>query len=276
MQLNLLQKKFQQYLLQSSQHIFHGIADNLLLKSADGLKIYHRAYQAKLERALSDNYPALTIFLGKQKFAQLCQDYIYAYPSLHYSIRYFGDQLSCFLEEKKFLSEFAAFEWTMSLMFDAANEKKIHFSDIACLPASAWSDMRLQFQPSVYRLNLCWNTVKIWENILKEKKEISPPCLQTSMSWLLWRQGMTSRYCILSPAEAWAVDAVLGGCSFSEICQGLCQYVAEENAGPLAGVFLRNWLQAELIANLILEDGNSVILKTAYPSRKATAKYLKM
>jgi hypothetical protein len=141
----------------------------------------------------------------------------------------------------------------MSLIFDSPNSIDIvDFSVIAKLAPEAWPGMRLQMQPSLYRINLSYNIVNIWQAIMEEKKEIQSPQRQPIISWILWRQGLMTRYCALSQAEAWAIDSFINKLNFKEVCEGLCQYSDEQEVGPLAAAFLKNWILGELIAKVIV------------------------
>ncbi len=41
----------------------------------------------------------------------------------------------------------------------------------------------------------------------------------------------TSQFVSLSLDEAWAIDAMINGANFGEICEGLCQWVDEKMQG---------------------------------------------
>jgi len=48
--------------------------------------------------------------------------------------------------------------------------------------------------------------------------------------------------------EAWALDAMMKHLSFGEICAGLCQWLAEDQAAPRAAALLRGWVDEGWIA----------------------------
>ena len=63
--------------------------------------VYLNAYHARLRFALRDNYEAVAQIMGDDAFDALANAYIDAHPSTHYSLRWFGDQLSHFMASRK-------------------------------------------------------------------------------------------------------------------------------------------------------------------------------
>ncbi len=56
------------------------------------------------------------------------------------------------------------------------------------------------------------------------------------MGWLLWRQDLVPSWRRLDVDEAWAIDRAREGMCFGGICEGLLEWVDEQNApcGPQA------------------------------------------
>lgn len=250
-----LENKFQNYLLSNNQDIFNHVIGTCKVPADIRLKIYEHAYRARLHEALVSTYPILQSCLGEEPFEKLCYDFIDANPSQFRSIRWYGDILASFIRENPhyqafpYLSELATLEWTMSLVFDAADSPVIQLQDMQPIPPEAWSDMRLQFHPSVHRLSLCWNTVQIWQTITAEQQPAKPQ-KDKPVTWLLWRKDLVSQYSSLSEDEAWAIDMIIKQAPFGELCEGLCQWVDEQNAGMHAASLLKGWITAGLIATI--------------------------
>ena len=45
---------------------------------------------------------------------------------------------------------------------------------------------------------------------------------------------------------------MINGLTFGEICEGLCQWIAEDNAGVHAASLLKGWITTGLISNVII------------------------
>jgi len=212
---------------------------------SNGLKIYYDAYRIRLHNALSKNYPVLNKLLGQKIFKNLAEQYIKLYPSKHYSIRWFGDKFYKIISEPFFI-EFAQFEWAMGLILDAADSEILNLDAISKLSPDNWINLQLKPHPAVYRLNLHWNIIEIWQKNA-QTEIIRPEKLKTSQAWIIWRQNNHRQYCLLPPDEAWAIDAMIAGATLGEISQGLCQWFDEKQAAVQTAGFLKGWINAGLI-----------------------------
>lgn len=251
-----LQDKFQHYLLQGHVDFQKLIISTEKVSIETRLSIYSNAYQSRLVEALASNYPILHIYLGQEIFEKIACDYINQFPSHYRSIRWFGDQLAQFLnghlEYKKFpyLSELAQFEWAQTLVFDAADSAILQVEEVAQIPPESWMDLRFTPHPSVHRINLSWNVVQIWQSISDDQKPDEPAQNSSIVSWVLWRRDLINRFCSLTEAESWAIDAILQKLTFGEICEGLCQWFDDQDAGVQAASLLKGWIQSGLLTEV--------------------------
>lgn len=253
-----LQNTFQSYLLNANPAFQKHIVHTEKVPAQTRLAIYSNAYQLRLIEALGSNYPVLQVYLGCEQFEELSRAYLFAYPSSYRSIRWFGDQLAYFLRENTpykempYLAELAQFEWALTLVFDAADSSILQVEEMGKLSPDAWINMRFTMHPSLYRLNLSWNVVQIWQAISDNK--IPPEPVQNALpdNWVLWRKDLINQFCSLAVDEAWAMDAMLNEATFSEICEGLCQWFDEEEAGMRAASLLKGWILEGLIAKRII------------------------
>lgn len=270
--LKKIQNTFQNYLFQQnsnapavipSEDILNNDLHSLILSTdkisaEERLAIYSHAYRAHLIDALSEHFSMLKSYLGDEQFEALSLTYIKQHPSTYRSIRWFGDQLSFFLAENtayrnfSYLSELAQFEWTQSLVFDALDSRILTLEAISKVPPEQWATMQFTSHPSIHRLNLSWNIVEIWQAL----KENQTPPEPTSKSTLLvlWRNNFINQYCVLTEDEAWAMDAMLNRASFSEICEGLCQWHDVETTSLHAASLLKGWILSGLIMELSFSE----------------------
>jgi hypothetical protein len=138
----------------------------------------------------------------------------------------------------------------MPLVFDAADSPVIQVEDIAAIPTDAWIDMKLHCHPTVFRADFSWNIVELWQAI-SDNQTILEPTKKSSTSWILWRNESLNQFRSLSVDEAWAIDSLLMGITFGELCEGLCQWVNELDAGLHAASLLKGWIQSGLITSVI-------------------------
>ncbi len=251
-----LQSYFQQYIFQNDESIANHVIGTKKVTKETRLKIYYDAYRLRLQDALDSSYPALKKYLGKKPFEKLCDEYIDQFPSHYRSIRWFGDQFPLFLQEhskyKKMphLSELALWEWKSALVFDAENAPVLSLNEMVALSPDLWPSVKFKIHPTIQQINLYSNIVPIWEALCDEKE---PPALiknNKPIAWVLWRKELVSQYISISEDEFHALNAIISGKTFSEMCEALCEYMAEEDIGQRAASFLKGWISQELIASM--------------------------
>lgn len=251
--LHELQERFQAHLLNPDIDISDLVVSTARVNGAARLKIYAEAYRLRLIEALRTDFPALHALLGDEGFDHLGRAYIDTYPSHHFSIRWFGRHLTHFLtetspyRERPVLWEVAAFEWALSEAFDGADTALVNHEALAALPAAAWPAMRLRLHPTVRRVDLRYNVPALWKAITEGQTWPTTEAAEHPIGWLIWRPGLKTFFRSLPISEARSLDAVLAGHSFAEICEGLCEWTAEDQVAPQAAGFLQAWMRGGVI-----------------------------
>lgn len=250
-----LQHALQQHLLTEELDIEAHVVSTKTVSAKRRLGIYQNAYSSRLTEALSNNYPNLHTYLGDDLFYQVSHGYIKKHPSTYRSIRWYGDKLSAFLETNyseicPILSEFADFEWSMSIVFDAKDSALFSLDKMASIPPQEWGNMIFTPHPSLLRKNMIWNTVEIWESLSKDETPDEIVKSEKPIPWVLWRRELLNRFYVLSNDEAWAIDAMIEGKNFGFICEGLCQWHDEQGIGGIAATFLKGWIESGMISNV--------------------------
>ncbi len=251
-----LQNKFQKYLLYLDQNIYRDIVGTKKVLVANRLDIYANAYRLRLVEVLAGSYPVLKAHLGNKKFAVLANEYIDSYPSHSPSLRWFGDQLEYFLiqhpkyKRSQYLTELAKVEWTMESVFDATNSDIVTLEFVAKIPLKAWANMRLRMHTSLYCLDLSWNVMQLWEAISLKKTPKKMRQNKSSEHWIFWRQDLINQCRLLPVDEAYALSAILKGKKFGEVCEGLRQWVGEDEVGMRAATLLKGWVAQGLVAEI--------------------------
>ena len=281
-----LQTDFQSFLLDGSGRMLSRVTGTAKVGAETRLAIYYDAYRLRLLEALTSNYPVLRAWIGDEEFENAGIAYLAAYPSRHFSIRYFGHRLPEYLATTEpwngqpYLAEMASLEWALSETFDADDGAVIGVEDMAGIPADAWPTMRLRLHPAMRRLNLRWNTPIIWKAVnqsLEVEKSTDScrgetsampsagkprhgesavadiPALQAGeypQSWLVWRQDLRTYFRSLSVDEAWALDAAHGGESFAAICEGLCEWIDAQNVALHAAGLMKQWVTDGIVSGI--------------------------
>lgn len=211
------------------------------------LKIYSNAYRFRLIDALSETFPSMHTLMGDDHFYTMSLAYIDAYPSHHFSLRYFGNQLETFLAdyeaETPLFSEMAKFEWALRNSFDSADIEPITLLALQQIAPELWGTLGFQFHPSVQRLNLNWNTPQLWSAIEAEEEPIPPQKNEYPIPWVVSRNQLMTYYRSLDADEAWALDQSLQGSLFAALCEGVCEWIDAANAPARIAGFIAQWIE---------------------------------
>lgn len=248
-----LQEKFQSYLLQDNSDFQPMIVETSKVPAAIRLGIYKNSYESRLQEALASNYPVLQAYVGADFFEKIAYEYLLLHPSPYRSIRWYGDKLASFLKRRSeyqvfpYLAALAEFEWVQTLAFDALDKPLLQIENVAQIPQEKWVDMRFSFHSSVYRLNLYWNVVQIWQAFFDETTQEEPMQQAIPTPWIVWRCDLMNKHCALTEDEAFAIDAAMKNLTFGEICEGLCQWMSEEDVGMHAASLLKGWIVSGLL-----------------------------
>jgi len=252
-----LQMRFQNYLLGESDAIEADIVSTENALAEHRLGTYYNAYRIRLIDGLAINYPALEKHLGREAFEYLILDYLKLYPSSHASVRWVGKHLPAYLErvysgeDREFLTELAGYEWAKSLVFDAADENSLfHLEDMAQIAPQDWPGLAFRFKPALRWIDLYWNIPAV-ENAL-ERGETVPTASRSEhpQRWLLWRREYKTYWRSLEVHEAWALEQAVDGANFASVCEGLLEWVDQQQVALVAAGFLKQWISDELIVSL--------------------------
>lgn len=252
-----LQGQFQGYVLGAAPGIEAAVIGNDRGDARTRLSVYADAYRLRLLEVLGNDYEALRLFLGPDKFERMGRAYIEAHPSDTASVRWFGRHLAEFLSNsagyaaRPVLGELALFEWKKAEVFDSPDVEPVALEAIAAVPPESWSEMRLLPHPTLRRLDLRWNVPAICLAYEAQEKVPKARAKAQAVPWLLWRdEELNIRWRPLGADEAAALDALCAGSSFGELCELLCEWVEPEQAAMHAAGLLKRWVVDHLIADL--------------------------
>lgn len=250
-----MQEMLQNYLLYGSRAIEEAIVDSDKIPVTRRLDIYRDAYQIRLLECLASNYSTLKHYIGFEAFQKMGRAYLEKNPSSYRSIRWFGDNFDTYLKTigEDCLAELAQFEWSLALAFDAADTKIVTIEEIATVPPECWATMTFTPHPSLQQKHFYWNIVSIWQAITNDQTPPEPIKQPNATAWVVWRSNYLSRFYSLTKDECWAMQAIIQGANFGEICAGLCEWHDEQQVGMQAASLLKSWIQSELFSEITLE-----------------------
>ncbi|PIZ04183.1 MAG: DUF2063 domain-containing protein [Gammaproteobacteria bacterium CG_4_10_14_0_8_um_filter_38_16] len=249
----LIQEQFQRYVMSNDESIFNQVLGTQKVPKETRLAIYQNAYYLRLKESLETSYPLLKKYLGDQAFEKYANAYIEQFPSTYRSIRWFGDQFAFFLKQqssykkKPYLFELANLEWKSALVFDAENAPVLQLEKMASVSPDLWPTIIFKIHPTVQRISLCWNMVAIWQAFHDEKKLLKPIKNPEPMTWILWRKALMTQFISVAADEAYALQSLAAGNTFSALCEKLCELLPENEVGQRAAVLLKRWITMGLI-----------------------------
>ena len=257
MRLAELQRAFQSHVLEDNVSIAGSIAGQINgspeMPVPVRLEVYSEAYSLRLIEALGANFPQLQRLLGEASFAEVARRYITQYPSMHFSVRWFGDHLTTALRRRfrgrPWLAELAQWEWAIAAAFDAADVAPLPLTALASVDPEEWPELQFQPHPSLQRLLLHTNAPALFKSLGNEVEAPAPMTLDRPQHWIIWRQDLTTRYRPLGIAEALALGTLCAGGNFEEICESLCESHHPEEVPAIAAGMLKGWILEGLLAD---------------------------
>jgi hypothetical protein len=253
LKLTQLQADFQAYLMDDVKGAAfkHRIINDKKVGVKKRLGIYYDAYRLRIIEALANVYPNLKKLLGDDLFDSTARSYINMYPSTYRNMRWVGDKmaehLQATLRQHPIAGELATFEWALGLAFDAEDVPILTLQDLAIIPPQDWGNLRFKFQPAVQLLSPTYNVLRVWQALNID--EIPPKAKQIKEPYLVWRKELNSHYRSLEPAEYAAIQQMMAGASFGDLCETLLEVKGDE-ATNTAAQYLAGWLNEGLLTAL--------------------------
>jgi len=240
-------------------------APGLLHAGADGapplLGVYRHAYRARLVAALGDNHSVLRRATGDEAFEALGAAYVQACPSVHPSIRWYGDRLAAFMDTREdlvphpALADIARMDWALRDAFDAADAPVLAIEDLARFDAEQWAALRFVPHPAVRLVPLQWAIEAAWRALREydpdsgaEEPTLAEPEPHAHLL-LVWRRGLETQWRSLPDGEAALLQAALAGEPFGDLCERAAHQGDAETAALTAATCLQQWLHDGLFTD---------------------------
>lgn len=234
--------------------------DSLLRKTPQGdaprIDIYRIAFRGRLAAALKENFPVLQRVLGDEAFHELAEAFIAARPSREPSIRWFGAELSDFLEQHPghvphpALIDLTRMEWALGTAFDAADASRLEVSGLLALNPDSWPKLGFQPHPSLRLLSLAWAVEPLWSALSVDENAETVPPEPLDHHLLVWRGAAQTQWRSVAAFEAQLLAACIAGRSFAEMCELAAAQIGAQAAAEVAG-HLRAWVDAGLLAGFV-------------------------
>lgn len=239
-----LQEQFQSYVLNQEQKIL----DTISTEEADAIEridVYKKGYFLRLLEVLEANFPVLAKVMGKETFAEIGRKYIETYPSDNFNICTFSRHYWKFLLDQghdPFWAEVAEFEWALGIALDAGDAPQIDMSALGSLTEEDWPNLQMSVHPSVESYAFRYNTPQFVIAHLLEQDIPGLELQEEPHYWIVWRLNLQSYFEGLTKHQLWILNAFRQGKTFTEICEGLCEWYPEEEVAQQAAGSLGNWL----------------------------------
>lgn len=244
-----LQRALQAHVLHDEAAALRAVVATAGADAAQRLGIYAHAYRARLLEVLRGDFPGLLALAGAEEFERLALAYVAATPSPHFNVRWYGDRLAAFARERPpwsaraELAEMAELEWKLGLAFDAADETGVDFATLAALAPTDWPALRLRLHPSLQRARFTCNVDAIRRAGDREETAPALEAFASPQGWAAWRKDSIVRHRRLDEDEAAALDAVVQGATFADLCAHLCRWHAAEDVAARTATLLRRWVE---------------------------------
>lgn len=239
-------EKFHNYILEKDNSI-----EKIIVGTDEDFKharlgVYQDAYFLRLLEILSKGLPAVKLLAGADEFEELGYDYIRNFPSHSYSVRYFGQHFAKYLANKPDVdpvwAEMATFELALEDVTDGRDAPQLTFEDMAKLSPESWGELKLVTHPSLIMLPFHYPIPTLWQALIQQKDKPELVRQEQPTQWILWRFNRQSYFRPMNAEQVWMMQAIQRGQTFSQVCEGLCEWLDEEKVIPFAAETLRQWI----------------------------------
>ncbi|MCB9556348.1 MAG: putative DNA-binding domain-containing protein [Deltaproteobacteria bacterium] len=217
------------------------------------LGIYGEMYAVRLRDVLKQQFPTVAACLGEQRFAQLAERYLIAFPSQHGSVRYLGTHLARYLQQDQlctrwpFLADLAGLEWARSVAIDAADAAQLDIAALSALDADHWPALRFAWVPSAALLCVDYPVHQIWRAVFEGGQDVPQQLAAEKTQLLVWRQELAVCHRTIAADEAAALIELGRGQPFAELCDALAEEGSVEQAALKLAPWLRRWVDAGVV-----------------------------
>lgn len=229
------------------------------VKAVERVGIYTHAYFARIHAALGEDYCALRAALGEAAFHDLAKLYLMAHPPSSFSLRFAGERLAGFLagpvaepfrQRWPYAADLAAFEWALVDAFDAADSPPVDRDALSGFRPEEWGGLRFTLAQATQRLLLAWPVQVL--RLACDRLEPMPAIAPAPTVLLVYRRQEQVFHRELSAFEAAALEEVVAGGDFADVCARIEAETSGAEAPGIAAALLERWLADGLVSALSL------------------------
>ncbi|MFT3741714.1 MAG: DNA-binding domain-containing protein [Gammaproteobacteria bacterium] len=249
--LRTIQENFQAYVLEQEPTIEAAVVGDTQDFRLLRLDIYRDGYALRLLEALEQTYGVLRKLIGEEQFEAYGRAYIAQYPSHHFSIRMYSAHFSQFLQDQQVDAgwvDMARFEWAIGETLDAADAPHLTFAELSHVQPEAWASLTLSIHPSKQIQSFDYPVAQLWLAVHHKQPYPALEPAPQPVSWVIWRYQQRALFRELSHQQLWMIEAIESGKPFAEICEGLCQWMSEDQVVNFAAQTLRGWIEEGLFS----------------------------
>ncbi len=249
-------RQFEAYIKGEDTPITDCVISDAKGDAVERMNIYRDAYALRLIDILYGDFPTIYEILGTDAFVEMAKTYLAAYPSTSFTVRHFGQYLAKFLSETKpyvdypYLSQIADFEWAKGTVFDAPDTDIFTLEQLGSIADSAWQTATFTFIPAMTRLLYDYNIPQIWQAVKDDQQNNEPQKLATPMAWVMWRKDLNPHWYSMPADEDWFFIQARRGTTFGELCEGLSQWLDDDQIARRAAEIVRRWIDEKMLASI--------------------------
>ena len=214
-----------------------------------GMQIYQNAYRERLLAVLEASYERTRQWVGGDAFTAAARHYVISYPPNSWTLDAYGAEFPTLLCElfarDGEVAELAWLEWHLQQAFAAPDLPSLSGADVARagLQDADWELLRFSMAAGFAARPASHDTIGLWQSLRSGEtadfvlKPADPGVL------VVWRQGLTPNYRMISDDEFAALEYLVQGATFGEVAVRC----GESRAAAL-GEWFAQWLGEGLFA----------------------------
>jgi hypothetical protein len=139
------------------------------LTPAQRIAIYRNNVLGNYRKVMAATYPVVQRLLGPQRFGDVIEAFVRAYPSSRGDVNRYGGELSRFLStyaparELPYLPDVARLEWAIDQANIAAEAGALDLAALAGVPEGALGELRFKLHPSAQLVLSTYPIFHIWQ-----------------------------------------------------------------------------------------------------------------
>lgn len=250
-------KAFEAYLKGENDTITQWVISDSKGDSSTRMNIYRDAYSLRLIDILYNDFPTIYHILGTDAFMEMAKNYLAKYPSTSFTVRHFGQHLAKYLHETPpyadypYLWQMADFEWAKGTVFDAPDTNLLTLEDLNHIAPETWETAIFHFIPAMTRLVYDYNIPQIWQAVSHDNQDKEPEQLLDPIPWVMWRKDLNPNWYSMPADEDWFFIQARRGKNFTQLCEGLSQWITEEEKIAMrAAEIVRRWIDEKMLVNI--------------------------